>query len=108
MTECDRNSDRKEKSNTTKPSLLSMLSRISQRLQISPSENLLKLVQQCIVDQSIRGHRFAAVQLKRSTVELGDPSARFFRHQHARRRVPRIQIELPEPVQPPASHVTQI
>src|SRR5207245_9428992 len=66
------------------------------------------LVQQGSVYQSIRCHCFATVQLKWAALKVGDSATGFFNDQHSSRRVPGIQIELPESVEAPARHITQI
>jgi hypothetical protein len=75
----------------------------------SPSrEDLLKLPQERVMHQSIRRQRFAAGDLERATREVRDLPARLFHNQHARRRVPRIEIEFPESVKSARRHIAQI
>src|ERR1700758_2517424 len=79
-----------------------------QRLQAASFKNLLKFVHQRIVNQSVRAERLAAIELKWGAIEAADFASRLFNDQRARRRIPRIQIEFPEAIEPPAGHAAQI
>ena len=58
--------------------------------------------------QTIRGQGFAAVELKRSAVEIRHFAACLFNDQHPRSRIPGIEIELPESVETSAGHAAQV
>ncbi len=60
------------------------------------------------MQQAIRGHRFAAVEFKWRSIETSHFAASLFHDQHARCRVPGIEIKLPEAVEAPGSYVAQI
>ena len=58
--------------------------------------------------QTIRRHRLTAVDSKFRSVEAADLAAGFFHDEHARSRVPGIEIKFPETVEATASHIAQI
>jgi len=63
---------------------------------------------QRIMKQSVGRERLAAVQLKRRTIETADLASGLFNDQHARSRVPGIEIEFPEAVVASAGHIAEI
>src|SRR5260370_17844470 len=79
---------------------------IRQRFQASSGKNVFKLLQQSVVNQTVRGHGFLAVEFEGGTVEARHRAARLLHDQHTRRRVPGIEIELPETIEPSRTHVT--
>ncbi len=81
---------------------------IRQRFQASSGKNVFKLLQQSVVNQTVRGHGFLAVEFEGCTVEARHRAARLLHDQHTRRRVPGIEIELPEAIEASRSHITQI
>src|SRR5580704_14031762 len=82
--------------------------RIRQRFQTPPREDVCELTQQRVVNQTIRAQGFAAVEFERRSIKSRDLAAGFFHDQHSRRRIPGIQIELPETVVAATGHVAQI
>src|ERR1700722_20368501 len=90
------------------PKLSLIRARIRQRPQPTPGKNLLKLFSQNLMHQAIRCQRLATVKQEWRAIEARDRAARFFHDQHTSRRVPRIEIELPEAVKASAGHVAQI
>src|SRR5438309_10835161 len=56
----------------------------------------------------VRCQSLAAVELERSTAHVGNLASRFLHEQHTRRRIPRIEVEFPEPVQTPAGDTAQV
>jgi hypothetical protein len=66
-------------------------SRGPQRFPRTPSQ------QQRLVHQPVRGHRFRGCSIQKArSIKARHLAARFFHDQHARRRVPGIEIEFPE------------
>src|SRR5579872_1358682 len=88
--------------------LSAIFPRIRQRLQPPPVKYFLKLRDQCLMDDTVRSKRFAAVEFKHRSIELRHLAAGFLHDKHAGRRVPGIQIELPEAVVAPACYAAQI
>ena len=58
--------------------------------------------------KSIRRYRLAADDLEGATGKIGDLPTGLFDNQHARRRIPWIEIEFPEPVKPSRCDIAQI
>src|SRR3984885_10797138 len=81
------------------------LRRSRNRLHLSPRKHLRKQMHHLPTDQSIRRQHLAAIQRKRPTIEVRHRPPSLPRQQYARRGIPGIQIELPEPILPPASHI---
>src|SRR3954452_7126249 len=63
---------------------------------------------QRIMKQSVGSQGLAAVQLERRTIETAHLAPGFLHNQHARRRVPRTEIEFPETVVASAGHIAQV
>ena len=78
------------------------------RETLSAGEYRPELVQQRFVHQAIRDQRFAAVEFERSTVKTAGLASGLLDDEHARRRVPGIQVELPETVEASAGDIAQI
>src|SRR6267378_895292 len=81
---------------------------LGQRFQASSFKNLQELVEQSGVHQAIGCQGFAAIDLKGATVKVGHFAARFFDDQHACRRVPGVEVELPKSVEASAGHAAEI
>ena len=60
------------------------------------------------MQQAVGGQGLPAVEFKRQSIETGHFAAGLLDDQHARRGIPRIEIELPEAVVASRSHVAQI
>src|SRR2546421_12121383 len=56
----------------------------------------------------VRCQSLAAVELERSTAHVGNLASRFLHDQHTRRRIPRIEVEFPEPLATPAGDTAQV
>src|SRR5713101_6730515 len=85
-----------------------VLANIGQRLQAVPFEDLRELIEQRAVHLTIRSQSFLAVQLKGAAVKIRHFATRLFDDQHARSRVPGIEVELPESVEASAGHAAQV
>src|SRR5437868_14271399 len=55
----------------------------------------------------VRCQSLAAVELERSTAHVGNLASRVLHDQHTRRRIPRIEVEFPEPVETTAGDTAQ-
>ena len=60
------------------------------------------------MQQPIRRQGFAAVDLEGPALKVRNFAAGLFDNQHARSRVPGIEVELPEPVEAAAGHAAQV
>src|SRR5436189_4131300 len=56
----------------------------------------------------VRCQSLAAVELERSTAHVGNLDSRLLHDEHARCRIPRIEVEFPEPVETPAGDTAQV
>src|SRR5436309_6095987 len=56
----------------------------------------------------VRCQSLAAVELEWSAVHVGNLASRFLHDQHTRRRIPRIEVELPKSIETPAGNTAQI
>src|SRR2546429_8099248 len=56
----------------------------------------------------VRCQSLAAVELERSAAHVGNLASRFLHDEHTRRRIPRIEVELPKSIETPASHTAQV
>ena len=81
---------------------------VGQRLQIAPVENLFELANHGRMHQPIRGQSLATVQLEWPTLKVGHPPSSFLDNEHARGRVPGVEVELPESVETSASHAAEV
>src|SRR5207302_9145732 len=56
----------------------------------------------------VRCQSLAAVELERSTAHVGNLASRFLHDQHTRRRIPRHEVEFPEPDETTADDTAQV
>ena len=77
-------------------------------MQVAPGKHLAEQMADLTLQQTVGGQHFPAVQTKRLAVETAHRAARFRHQQSPRRRVPRIQVELPEAVEPSAGGVGKV
>src|SRR5256886_7089366 len=56
----------------------------------------------------VRRQSLAAVELERAGVHVGTLASRFLHDHHPRRRIPRIEVELPKSIETPAGNTAQI
>src|SRR5438132_6557328 len=56
----------------------------------------------------VRCQSLAAVELEWSAVHVGNLASRFLHDQHARCRIPRIEVELPKSIETPAGNTAQV
>src|SRR5438105_9056818 len=56
----------------------------------------------------VRRQSLAAVEPERAAVHVGNLASRFLHDQHTRRRIPRIEVELPKSIETPAGNTAQI
>ena len=88
--------------------LASICPRIGQFFQPPPGEDCLKFTQKSVVNNAIGRNCFTALQLKRSALEVRHSATRLLNKQHPGCRVPGIQVELPESIEPSRGYRGQI
>ena len=91
-----------------RPTLGSIFAGIGQRIEATAGKNFMELVQERVVHEAVGGERLAAVDLKRRAIETGHFAAGFFDDEHARGRIPGIEIELPKSLEAAARHAAQV
>src|ERR1019366_9915608 len=76
--------------------------------KVAPGKHVLEQIHQLVLNQPIRSQNLATVKPERVAGKVRHLSPGFLHQQDAGRCVPRIEVELPERLQAPGGHVSQI
>src|ERR1700677_4338399 len=84
------------------------LLQVGQRFQVPSAKNLFELAQQFPMHQSIRSQSLATVQLEWPTLKVGHRPSGLLHDQYTRRRVPRVEVELPKSVKTSTRYAAKV